>query len=383
MLQSNKLQAFSDATLMNYAEIANRGVQTQPVYVPGKPIEAVAREYGLDEASIAKLASNENPLGPSPRAMEAMRQAIDKVQLYPDGACHALREKIAAVRGLNPESIIVGNGSNEIIELLGHCFLRPGVEVVMGAQAFIVYKLVSLLFGAKPVEVPMPDFRHDVQALLGAVNERTAMVFVASPNNPTGQANTEAELVYLAENLPAGVLLCIDEAYAEYLERAVDLRHLIEQGRPLIALRTFSKIYGLGGLRVGYGYAAPELISLLQRVRQPFNVNSLAQTAACAALDDSEFVRRCKKANAAGRQQLSTGLQQFGLSCYTGDANFVMCRVGEGRKVFEQLQSRGIIVRPLDPYGLSEYIRISIGTEAENASLLAEMHRCLKNGMCT
>ncbi len=383
MLQSNKLQAFSDATSMNYAEIANKGVQTQPVYVPGKPIEAVAREYGLDEASIAKLASNENPLGPSPRAMEAMRQAIEKVQLYPDGACHALREKIAAVRGLNPESIIVGNGSNEIIELLGHCFLRPGVEVVMGAQAFIVYKLVSLLFGAKPVEVPMPDFRHDVQALLGAVNERTAMVFVASPNNPTGQANTEAELVYLAENLPAGVLLCIDEAYAEYLERAVDLRHLIEQGRPLIALRTFSKIYGLGGLRVGYGYAAPELISLLQRVRQPFNVNSLAQTAACAALDDSEFVRRCKKANAAGRQQLSAGLQQFGLSCYTGDANFVMCRVGEGRKVFEQLQSRGIIVRPLDPYGLSEYIRISIGTEAENASLLAEMHRCLKNGMCT
>ena len=367
---------------MNFAEIANKGVQTQPVYVPGKPIEAVAREYGLDQAAIAKLASNENPLGPSPKAMEAMRQAIEQVQLYPDGACHALREKIAAVRGLKSESIIVGNGSNEIIELLGHCFLRPGVEVVMGAQAFIVYKLVSLLFGAKPVEVPMPDFRHDVRALLDAVNERTAMVFVASPNNPTGQANTEAELVYLAENLPAGVLLCVDEAYAEYLEQAVDVRHLIEQGRPLIALRTFSKIYGLGGLRVGYGYAAPELIRLLQRVRQPFNVNSLAQVAACAALDDREFVLRCKTANAAGRQQLSAGLQKFGLSCYTGDANFVMCRVGEGRKVFEQLQSRGIIVRPLDPYGLSEYVRISIGTEAENARLLAEMHRCLKNGMC-
>ena len=360
---------------MNYAELANKGVQTQPVYVPGKPIESVARDYGLDIESIAKLASNENPLGPSPKAMDAMRNAINQVHLYPDGSCHTLREKIATVRGLNPQSIIVGNGSNEIIELLGHCFLRPGVEVVMGAQAFIVYKLVSLLFGAKPVEVPMPDFRHDVQALLNAVNERTAIVFVASPNNPTGQSNTEAELVYLSENLPDGVLLCVDEAYAEYLEQAVDVRHLIEQGRPLIALRTFSKIYGLGGLRVGYGYAAPELIELLQRVRQPFNVNSMAQVAACAALDDSDFVRHCKQANAAGRQQLSSGLKQVGLNCYTGDANFVMCRVGDGRRVFEQLQSRGIIVRPLDSYGLHEYVRISIGTKEENIKMLAEMHR--------
>ena len=245
----------------------------------------------------------------------------------------------------------------------------------MGAQAFIVYKLVSLLFGAKPIEVPMPDFRHDVQALLNAVNERTAIVFVASPNNPTGQSNTEAELVYLSENLPDGVLLCVDEAYAEYLEQAVDVRHLIEQGRPLIALRTFSKIYGLGGLRVGYGYAAPELIELLQRVRQPFNVNSMAQVAACAALDDSDFVRHCKQANAAGRQRLSSGLKQVGLNCYTGDANFVMCRVGDGRRVFEQLQSRGIIVRPLDSYGLHEYVRISIGTKEENIKMLAEMHR--------
>jgi histidinol-phosphate aminotransferase len=369
--------------LMNYSEIANKGVQTQPVYVPGKPIETVAREYGIDVDSIAKLASNENPLGPSPKAMDAMRRAIDQIQLYPDGACYALREKIAAVRGLKPDSIIVGNGSNEIIELLGHCFLRPGVEVVMGAQAFIVYKLVSLLFGARPVEVPMPNFRHDVEALLGAVNERTAMVFVASPNNPTGQSNTEAELVYLAENLPAGVLLCVDEAYAEYLEQAVDLRHLIEQGRPLIALRTFSKIYGLGGLRVGYGYAAPELIELLQRVRQPFNVNSLAQVGACAALGDLDFVRRCQLANAAGRQQLSAGIKQLGLKCYTGDANFVMCRVGEGRRLFEQLQSRGIIVRPLDAYGLKEYVRISIGTEEENTRLLAEMHRYYKNCVST
>lgn len=368
---------------MNYAEIANKGVLTQPVYVPGKSIETVAREYGIDLDSIAKLASNENPLGPSPKAMDAMARAIDQAHLYPDGSCHALREKIAAVRGLKADSIIVGNGSNEIIELLGHCFLRPGVEVVMGAQAFIVYKLVALLFGARPVEVPMPNFRHDVDALLEAVNERTAMVFVASPNNPTGQSNTESELVHLAEHLPPGVLLCVDEAYAEYLEHAVDLRHLIEEGRPLIALRTFSKIYGLGGMRVGYGYAAPELIALLQRVRQPFNVNSLAQVGACAALDDSDFVRRCQLANATGRQQLSVGLKQLGFSCFTGDANFVMCRVGEGRRLFEQLQSRGIIVRPLDPYGLNEYVRISIGTETENARLLAELHRCFKNGVHT
>lgn len=234
---------------MKYAELANAGVHQQPVYEPGKPIEAVAREYGLDPANIAKLASNENPFGPSPKAIAAGAEAMKNAHLYPDGGCQVLRQKIATHRGVSAESILVGNGSNEIIELLGHAFLRPGLEVVMGAQAFIVYKLVAKLFGATPVEVPMADFGHDLDAMLGAVTERTRLLFVASPNNPTGVANTEVGLLKLLQGLPEHVILCLDEAYAEYLEQSPDLSAAIHAGRKVVCLRTFSKIYGLGGLR--------------------------------------------------------------------------------------------------------------------------------------
>lgn len=365
---------------MKYAELANTGVLEQPVYEPGKPIESVAREYGLNSEKIAKLASNENPFGPSPMAVSAAELALRTAHLYPDGGCCALREKIAATRGLSPDSILVGNGSNEIIELLGHAFLRPGVEVVMGAQAFIVYKLVAKLFGATPVEVPMPDFCHDVDAMLAAVTERTRLLFVASPNNPTGMANTEADLVRLAQNLPEHVIFCLDEAYAEYLENAPDLRALIAAGRKIVCLRTFSKIYGLGGFRVGYAYGAPELIALLQRVRQPFNVSAIAQAAATAALGDDGFVVKCKRENAAGRELLCRELSALGLETFGGSANFVLCRVGDGRAIFEQLQRRGIIVRPLAPYGMAEYVRITIGTADENARLLAAMSEVLEAG---
>ena len=358
---------------MKYAELANTGVLEQPVYEPGKPIETVAREYGLNPANIAKLASNENPFGPSPLAVSAAQHAIRSAHLYPDGGCYRLRSKIAEVRGIEADSILVGNGSNEIIELLGHAFLRPGVEVVMGAQAFIVYKLVSKLFGATPVEVPMPDFRHDVDAMLAAVTDRTRMLFVASPNNPTGMANTEAELLRLAQNLPDHVIFCLDEAYAEYLEHSPDLRDLIAQGRKIVCLRTFSKIYGLGGFRVGYAYGSPELIALLQRVRQPFNVSSVAQAAATAALGDFEFLAKCKSENAVGRALLCRELNARGIETHGGEANFVLSRVGDGKQVFDKLQERGIIVRPLAPYGLPEYIRITIGTADENTRLIAAL----------
>lgn len=313
-------------------------------------------------------------------AVSAAERAIRTAHLYPDGGCCALREKIAATRGLSPDSILVGNGSNEIIELLGHAFLRPGVEVVMGAQAFIVYKLVAKLFGATAVEVPMPDFCHDVDAMLAAVTERTRLLFVASPNNPTGMANTEADLLRLAQNLPEHVIFCLDEAYAEYLEHAPDLRALIAAGRKVVCLRTFSKIYGLGGFRVGYAYGAPELIALLQRVRQPFNVSAVAQAAATAALEDDAFVAKCKRENAAGRELLCRELGALGIETLGGSANFVLSRVGDGRAVFEQLQRRGIIVRPLAPYGMPEYVRITIGTADENARLLAAMSEVLEAG---
>ena len=365
---------------MKYAELANAGVHTQPVYEPGKPIETVAREYGLDPVNIAKLASNENPFGPSPKAIAAGAEALKRAHLYPDGSCHDLRQKIADQRAVSPESILIGNGSNEIIELLGHAFLRPGLEVVMGAQAFIVYKLVTRLFGATPVEVPMANFGHDLDAMLAAVTERTRLLFVASPNNPTGVANLEADLLQLAEGLPDHVILCLDEAYAEYLERAPDLSAAIDAGRKVVCLRTFSKIYGLGGLRVGYAYGAPPLIALLHRVRQPFNVNAVAQAAATAALDDLEFVNMCRTENEAGRKMLYEGLTTLDFETTGGSANFVLSRVGDGVAVFEALQRRGIIVRPMAAYGMPAYVRITIGRSEENERLLSTLGELLQSG---
>lgn len=226
---------------MKYAELANAGVHEQPVYEPGKPIEYVAQEFGLDPVRIAKLASNENPFGASPKAMAAAQASLKSAHLYPDGGCCKLRAALAEARGVGEDSLIIGNGSNEIIELLGHAFLRPGLEVVMGDQAFIVYKLVTQLFGATPVEVPMKDFGHDLKAMQAAVTARTRLLFVASPNNPTGVANSEADLIELAESLPEHVILCLDEAYAEYLESAPDLRAQILAGRKVFVCERFPK----------------------------------------------------------------------------------------------------------------------------------------------
>ncbi len=355
---------------MKYAQLANVGVLDQPVYEPGKPIEMVAREFGLDPSNIAKLASNENPFGPSPKAIAAAGKALNAVHLYPDGGCTALRQMISEVRGVSTDQVLVGNGSNELLELLGHAFLHSGVEAVMGSQAFIVYKLVSKLFGATAVEVPMKEFGHDLDAMLNAVTERTRLVFVASPNNPTGVANSEAELIRFAEALPEHVILCLDEAYAEYVRDAPDLRQLIQKGRRVVCLRTFSKIYGLGGLRVGYAYGDPELISLLHRVRQPFNVNTIAQVAAEAALSDTGFVEYCRTENEEGRLFLVKELEERGFKTVGGAANFVLSAVGDGKLVFEELQRRGVIVRPLAPYGLPNHIRITIGQRSENERFL-------------
>jgi histidinol-phosphate aminotransferase len=358
---------------MKYAEFANPGVLDQPVYEPGKPIEYVAQEFDLNPAGIAKLASNENPFGPSPKAVEAGKRALEKAHLYPDGGCHELRRGIASVRGVSADSVLVGNGSNELIELLGHAFLRPGIEVVVGAQGFIVYQLVAKLFGATPVLVPMAGFAHDLSAMRRAVTKQTRLVFLASPNNPTGGANSEREIVEFVESLPDHVILCFDEAYAEYLDDAPDLRRCIDSGRKVVCLRTFSKIYGLGGLRLGYAYGDPTLIALLHRVRQPFNVNSVGQAAALAALEDRAFVSMCREQNELGRERLCKGLRALGFEPFGGRANFVLCRVVDGRRVFEQLQARGVIVRPLAPYGLPDYVRITIGSAEENERLLTTM----------
>jgi len=356
---------------MNLSALVNPSVLTQPIYEPGKPIEDVARELGLDPASILKLASNENPLGPSPLGIAAATKALTQSEVYPDGGCFVLRQKLAAHHGLAADQFVVGNGSNEILELLGHVFLRPGDEVVMGAPAFIVYKLVALLFGATPVEVPLVNHRHDLAALGRAITPRTKLVFLPSPNNPTGTANTAEEIVAFVRALPEHVVFVFDEAYAEYVENPPDLRPLIAEGRKVICLRTFSKIYGLAALRVGYGYCAREMALLLGRVRQPFNVNAIGQAAAVAALDDDEFTQRAREVNATGLRRLEAEFTQRGLEWVPSEANFLLVKVGDGARGFSELQKRGVIVRPMKAYGMPEWLRVTVGTEAQNTRVLS------------
>ena len=363
---------------MTFAELANPGILTQPVYEPGKPIEQVARELGLDPAGIVKLASNENPFGPSPKAVAAAERALREANLYPDGGYFVLRQKLAQKTGLGMDQFIIGDGSNEIIELLGHAFLAPGVECVMHQAAFVVYKLVTLMFGATPVEVPLVDMRQDLGRLAAAITPRTRLVFLASPANPTGATNTAEEIFTLARALPPHVILVLDEAYVDFLENPPDLRPLIAEGRKVVCLRTFSKIYGLASLRVGYGCAAAELIAILQRARQPFNVNGVAVAAAVAALDDDEFVARCRRENHAGLAQLGEGFTKLGLEFVPGRGNFLLVKVGDGTRVFAALQQRGLIVRPVKPYGLPEWVRITVGTRTQNERLLAALAEVLR-----
>ncbi len=363
---------------MTFAELANPGILKQPVYEPGKPIEQVARELGLDPAGIIKLASNENPFGPSPKAVAAGEQALREAQLYPDGGYYALRQKLAAKWKLGMDQFIVGDGSNELLELLGHAFLAPGLESVMHQSSFVIYKLVTLMFGATPVEVPLVNMRQDLRALAAAVTPRTRLVFLASPANPVGVANSEAEIVGLVQALPAHVILVFDEAYAEFVEPAPDLRPLIAAGRKVICLRTFSKIYGLASLRVGYGYGAPELIAILQRARQPFNVSGVAAAAAAAALDDHDFVAKCRRENRTGMAQLEMGFRKLGLEFVPGTGNFVLVKVGDGAAIFGALQQKGVITRPVKPYGLPEWLRITVGSYAQNERLLAALAEALR-----
>ena len=365
---------------MTFAQLANQGILTQPLYEPGKPIEQVARELGLDPAGIVKLASNENPHGPSPKAIAAATQALHEANLYPDGGYYALRQKLAQKTGLEMNQFIIGDGSNEIIELLGHAFLAPGVECVMHQAAFVVYKLVTVMFGATPVEVPLVNMRQDLRALAAAVTPRTRLVFLASPANPVGATNTAEEILELVRALPPHVILVLDEAYADFLDNPPDLRPLIAEGKKVIGLRTFSKIYGLAALRIGYGYAAPELITILQRARQPFNVNAIAAAAAIAALDDTEFVTRCRRENQAGLAQLGDGFKKLGLEFVPGQGNFLLVKVGDGARIFGALQQRGLIVRPVKPYGLPEWVRVTVGTRGQNERLLATLAEVLPAG---
>lgn len=359
----------------------NPSLKNLPVYQPGRPIEEVARELNLPAESIIKVASNENPFGPSPLALAALQKALAAVNLYPDGNAFYLKQKLSAKLGVEPGHLILGNGSNEIIEFVSHALLAGGEDgnIVVSQYCFAIYPIVAKMFGAKVVTVPAKNYGHDLPAMLRAVTPQTRIIFVANPNNPTGTLAPREEVIRLVNEVPDEVLLVMDEAYIEFLNDAVDLVPLIRTGtrKNLILMRTFSKIYGLAGLRIGYGIGNPELVGALEKIRQPFNVNSLAQIAALAALDDEEHVRRTRANNFAGRDFFERALRELRLEFVPSQANFLLVRVGEGGKIFEALQREGVIVRPMGGYQLPEWIRISIGTPEENDRCLNALKAAL------
>jgi histidinol-phosphate aminotransferase len=357
----------------------NPALQTLPVYQPGRPIEEVARELGLPAQEIIKLASNENPLGPSPAALAAMEKALQTLHLYPDGNAFYLKRKLADKLGLDPANLILGNGSNEIIEFVGHALIEPGSDVVVSQYCFAIYPIITKLFGGNVISVPAVRYGHDLPAMVAAITPKTRVVFVANPNNPTGTLAAREDVVELINLVPPHVLLVMDEAYIEFLEDAVDLLALIRQGlKPnLLLMRTFSKIYGLAGLSLGYGIGNPELVASLEKVRQPFNINALVQAGALAAIDDVEHIQRTRHNNAHGMAYFQTELLRLGLQFVPSAANFLMVRVGDDQKVFNELQKLGVITRPMGGYGLPEFIRISIGTPAENARCIDSLRRVM------
>ena len=348
-------------------------------YEPGKPIEEVEREYGI--ANSVKLASNENPLGPSPKALAAIRERLGQLNLYPDGDCYYLKQALSRKLGVAPEQLIFGNGSNEIIELAARTFMRPGDEAVMAEQAFVVYQLIVQAVGGRSRAVPLKDFTHDLHALTGAISPRTRLVFLANPNNPTGTIFRRSEWERFLSEVSRDVLLIVDEAYFEYVEDAAypDSLRYHAADRAILTLRTFSKLYGLAGLRIGYGIGSTELVSLMQRVRQPFNVNAPAQWAALAALEDAEHVQRSLEVNRQGLAYLQGEFQRLGLAFVPSHANFILLRVGNGQAFFQQLLKQGVIVRPMAGYRFPEHVRVTVGTTEENRRFIAALENVIRS----
>ena len=351
------------------------------VYEPGKPIEEVARELGFEDvASIVKVASNENELGPSPKALEAMRHSMAEMHRYPDGGAFYLKQKLADKLAVDPENLLFGCGSNELIVFLGHVFLEQGTNLIMGAEAFAVYFLVSALYQADCIRVPMPEHVHDLDALLEAITPETRLVALCNPNNPTGTMVSPEAIDAFIEKLPEHVVAIFDEAYFEVMPEAMKpdvLKHIRAARKNIIVLRTFSKAYGLAGLRIGYAVAHPELIGLLNKVRQPFNVNAMAQSAAMAALDDEMHIAETREMVFKGLAFFEQELPKIGVETVPSGANFILVKPGNGRAVFHELQKRKAIVRPMDPYGLPDHVRITIGTPEQNRITLNALKEVL------
>jgi len=360
-------------------DLAPAYIRSIAPYQPGKPIAELARELDLDPDDIIKLASNENPLGVSPLAMRAIEAAIADLARYPDGNGFDLKQALCNRYGVDMPQIVLGNGSNDVLSAAARAFLAPSLEAVYSQHAFAIYALEIQYTGARGVEAPAREFAHDVGAMLAAITPRTRMIFLANPNNPTGTLIGAADLHGFLREVPPQVVVVLDEAYNEYIPEAQRSDSLAWLGEfpNLIVTRTFSKAYGLAGLRVGYAFAHPDVADLMNRVRQPFNVNSISLAAAAAGLGDHEFVRRSFELNQAGMRQLTAGLTKLGLSYIPSAGNFVSVNVKDGAGVFQRLLQRGVIVRPIGAYGMPEYLRVSVGLESENARFLGALAQSL------
>ncbi|MDO9543486.1 MAG: histidinol-phosphate transaminase [Kiritimatiellia bacterium] len=360
--------------------IAKQWVMNLGRYETGKPIEEVARELGFDSAeNIIKLASNENALGPSPLAIRAMKKAASQMHRYPDSSAFYLRQTLAGKLKVAPDQIMIANGSNEIIEFIGHAFLDNKTEAVIADHAFAIFRLIAEMFAARPVSVPMRNFTHDLKAMLAAITPRTKVVFIANPNNPTGTMVKADELHAFMNRVPPHVLVALDEAYIELLppEMQPDTLRYVREGRKIIILRTFSKTYGLAGLRIGYAVAPVEGVELMARFRQPFNVNVMALEAALAAIKDDAFVEKTRQMISEGLRYFEKHFSKIGVEFVPSVTNFMLVKVGNGRKVFQELQKEQVIVRPMDGYHLPEYIRVTVGKRSENARCLRALQRVL------
>ncbi|RBP31121.1 histidinol-phosphate aminotransferase [Marinobacter pelagius] len=365
---------------VDYQSLAVKGVQALSPYQPGKPIEELARELGLKPAEIIKLASNENPLGPSEKALAAARKALSEMCLYPDGNGFDLKQALSERFGVGMDQITLGNGSNDVLEVVARCFADADSEVVFSQYAFAVYPLVTQAIGAKGVSVPAKDWGHDLDAMADAVTERTRLVFVANPNNPTGTVHTADAIEGFLAKIPEDVLVVLDEAYCEYLTGTEypDGIELLERFPNLIVCRTFSKAWGLAALRVGYSISSPAIADILNRVRQPFNVDTVALAAATAVLGDEDYLNRSREVNAEGLRQLADGFDRMGLPYIPSAGNFIAVEVGEqALAIYHTLLEHGVIVRPIAGYGMPEHLRVSVGLARENERFLDALAEAL------
>ena len=364
---------------MNYTSLAPDYVRAIAPYIPGKPSSEVARELGLNPADIVKLASNENPLGCSPRAKEAMVKALEDIHIYPDGSCYDLRKTLASRHDVPLDGVLVGNGSNDLLEYLAMAFLARESSVVFSQHCFAVYPLATQARGATGIKVPAKNFGNDLPAMRAAITPSTKLVYLANPNNPTGTFTPYAEIKAFLQSVPANVIVCLDEAYNEFLpkELRADTTPWLKEFPNLVISRTFAKIYGLAGLRIGYALTNPQIADMVNRVRAPFNVNSVAQAAALAALHDQDFVERAYQNNRAGMAQLEAGAKQLGLGYIPSFANFLTIQVAQtGARcaaINAALMKRGVTVRPVAGYELPTYLRVTIGTPAENEKFLTAL----------